>query len=238
MLKRNIALGILSLTIACGFAQTELGPEQIDAPVACSECTGHSGKCSDGEDHQCSKAAGHECSKGAGHQCAKGADSECANACGQEDLESLAIPSEETNTVEVSSTARRMRQLEKAKNLEENDSFGGSLTLIAMCIVISALILLSLLFMGFGKISQYFIKKGKERHAAERGKEINTADNDIASGETIAAIAMALAEHFGQGHDIEDTILTIHQIKKAYSPWNSKIYNLRMQPELHRNIRK
>lgn len=230
MIKRNIALGILSLTIACGFAQTELGPDQIDAPVACSECTGHSGECSEGERHQCAK--------GAGHQCAKGVGDECGNACGQEALQSVAIPSEETNTVEVSSTARKMRQLEKAKNLEENDSFGGSLTLIAMCIVISALILLSLLFMGFGKISQYFIKKGKERHAAQRGKEIDTTDTDITSGETIAAIAMALAEHFGQGHDIEDTILTIHQIKKAYSPWNSKIYNLRMQPELHRNIRK
>lgn len=214
MLKRNIALGILSLTLCCGFAQSELGPEQIDAPVVCTNCT----------DPDC--------------LCQEGAPCTCEKACGQEDLESVAVPSEETNTVEVSPTARRMRQLEKANNLKENDSFGGSLTLIAMVIVISALILLSLLFLGFGKISQYLLNKGKQKHAAERGKEIDPENKELASGETIAAIAMALAEHMGQGHDIEDTILTIHQIKKSYSPWNSKIYNLRMQPELHRNIRK
>ena len=46
---------------------------------------------------------------------------------------------------------------------------------------------------------------------------------------------MALAEHFGDQHDMEDTIITIRRLKKAYSPWNSKIYNLRQTPELHRN---
>lgn len=214
MLKKYIIFGILSLSLNCGFAQSELGPDQIDAPVVCTDCTNPDCDCQD--DSPCI----------------------CEKACGQEDLESLAVPSEETNTVEVSTTARRMRQLEKAKNLKENDSFGGSLTLIAMVIVISALVLLSLLFLGFGKISQFLLNKGKQKHAAERGKEIDTENKELASGETIAAIAMALAEHFGQGHDIEDTILTIHQIKKSYSPWNSKIYNLRMQPELHRNIRK
>lgn len=214
MLKRKIALGILSLALCSGFAQTENAPEQIDAPVVCEDCTNP------------------EC------LCEVGAPCICELPCGQEQLESVAVPSEETNTVEVSSTARRMRQIEKANNLKENDSFGGSLTLIAMVIVISALILLSLLFLGFGKISQALLHKRKEEHAAERGKEIDPENKELASGETIAAIAMALAEHFGQGHDIEDTILTIHQIKKAYSPWNSKIYNLRMQPELHRNIRK
>ena len=158
--------------------------------------------------------------------------------CGNEDVESLAVPSEETNTVQVSETARKMRQLEKAKNIEENDSFGGSLTIISMSIVISALILLSLLFQCFGKISQYFINRRKHETAAKVGKDIEDYHPEVSDGQTIAAIGMALAEHFGQGHDIEDTILTIHQIKKAYSPWNSKIYNLRMQPTLRRNSSK
>ncbi len=227
MLKRNIALGILSLTLACGFAQTELGPEQIDASHTCAQ-----GVCQNKEACLQNDCTGETCAQKA---CEKAA---CGNACGQENLESAAIPSQEAKTAEVSASARKMRQLEKANNLKENDSFGGSLTLIAMTIVIAALILLSLLFTGFGKIFQYLINKSKQKHAAERGKEIDTTNTEIASAETIAAIAMALAEHFGQGHDIEDTILTIHQIKKAYSPWNSKIYNLRMQPELHRNIRK
>ena len=196
MLKKYIALGILSLSLTCGYAQTELGPDQIEAPV------------------------------------------EYVEPAGQEDVVALAVPSEETNTVEVSPTARRMRQLEKAKNLEENDSFGGSLTLISMCIVICALILLSLLFQGFGKISQALLTKKKHAAVEKAGKTIDQAHPELASGETIAAIGMALAEYFGQGHDIEHTLLTIHQIKKSYSPWNSKIYNLRAKPELHRNIRK
>ncbi len=216
MLKRYITLGILSLSLTCAFAQTELGPEQIDAPaIACeANCQGN-----------CEGTCEHQCKKG------------CL-ANGQETLESVAIPSEETNTVEVSATAKRMRQLEKAENLKENDSFGGSLTLISMCIVIFALILLSLLFQCFGKISQALLTKKKHAAVEKAGKTIDQAHPELASGETIAAIGMALAEYFGQGHDIEHTLLTIHQIKKSYSPWNSKIYNLRAKPELHRNIRK
>ena len=51
------------------------------------------------------------------------------------------------------------------------------------------------------------------------------------SGEEIAAIAMALYEHLN-AHDKEDTILTINKVKKAYSPWSSKIYTLRETPNL------
>ncbi len=196
MLKKYITLGILSLSLTCGYAQTELGPDQIDAPV------------------------------------------EYVEPNGAEDVVALAVPSEETNTVEVSPTAKRMRQLEKAKNLEENDSFGGSLTLISMCIVIFALILLSILFQCFGKVSQALLTKKKHAAVEKAGKTIDQAHPELASGETIAAIGMALSEYFGQGHDMEHTLLTIHQIKKSYSPWNSKIYNLRAKPELHRNIRK
>ncbi|MDE5584921.1 MAG: OadG family protein [Muribaculaceae bacterium] len=196
MLKKYIALGILSLSLTCGYAQTELGPDQIEAPV------------------------------------------EYVEPNGQEDVVALAVPSVETNTVEVSQTARRMRQLEKAENLKENDSFGGSLTLISMCIVICALVILSLLFQWFGNISQALLTKKKHAAVEKAGKTIDQAHPELASGETIAAIGMALAEYFGQGHDIENTLLTIHQIKKSYSPWNSKIYNLRAKPELHRNIRK
>lgn len=199
MLKKIFSTAALSICLTCAFAQTELAPEQIDAPVV--ECKGECGHCT-------------------------------------EDVESVAVNSTETNTVAVSETARKMRQLEKANNIKENDSFGGSLTLISMCIVISALILLSLLFQCFGKISQRMMAGRRHKTHEMVGKEVDTTDKSVASGETIAAIAMALAEHSGQGHDIEDTILTIHQIKKSYSPWNSKIYNLRPQPELQRNIRK
>lgn len=136
-----------------------------------------------------------------------------------------------------SKIATRMTQAEKARNAAENDSWGGAITLIAMCIVISALVVLSILFYLFGKVSEAMLK-GKKARAAEKASVIGVKvaeSNHVDSGEVIAAIAMALSEHFGEGHDVEDTILTIRTMKRAYSPWNSKIYNLRQVPELHRN---
>jgi len=127
--------------------------------------------------------------------------------------------------------SKRARQLQKAQNAAENDKYGGAITLIAMVIVLSALIILSVLFFCFGKISTAF-QKSRKRKA--HGVEVSNAEehhDELDSGEAIAAIAMALAEHTGQGHDIQDTILTIRRMRKAYSPWNSKIYNLRVVPE-------
>lgn len=147
-----------------------------------------------------------------------------------------AVPSEEVNYVEESQVAKKMTQAEKAHNAAVNDSWGGAITIIAMCIVVSALAVLSILFLCFGKISQSLISKKKRQTAKQAdGSPIESQKAEVDSGEVIAAIAMALSEHFGDGHDMEDTILTIRRMKRAYSPWNSKIYNLRQMPELHRN---
>lgn len=138
--------------------------------------------------------------------------------------------STEVNTVQESELTRKALQAEKARNAAENDSFGGAITIIAMCIVLSALVILSVLFLIFGKISSSFhVSRKKKAH----GVTSSTAEDhhdELDSGEVIAAISMALAEHFGQGHDMEDTILTIKRMRKAYSPWNSKIYNMRVMP--------
>ena len=53
---------------------------------------------------------------------------------------------------------------------------------------------------------------------------------DLDSGEVIAAISMALAQHF-DAHDIEDNVLTMKRMKRAYSPWNSKIHGLTELPK-------
>lgn len=135
----------------------------------------------------------------------------------------------ENGAGEVSKIARRMTKAEKAQNAAENDGWGGAITIIAMCIVISALAVLSLLFLGFGKISQALLTRTKKKAKAAADHE-PTDNHDLAPGEVIAAISLALSEHFAEGHDVEDTILTIRRMQKAYSPWNSKIYNLRTVP--------
>lgn len=151
--------------------------------------------------------------------------------------ESASIVSEALpDGIQESAVAKKMTQAEKAHNAEVNDSWGGAITIIAMSIVVSALVILSLLFLGFGKISEAIMnRRKKETRAASNRQQAHNDDHEVDSGEAIAAIAMALSEHFGEGHDIEDTILTIRRMKRAYSPWNSKIYNLRTISEPTRN---
>lgn len=145
------------------------------------------------------------------------------------------VNSTEVNTVEESGIAKRMTQAEKAHNAEVNDRYGFAITIVAMLIVISALLVLSILFLIFGKISSS-VQASRKRKVQGIQADVNSnADVDVDSGEAIAAIALALAQHFDSHHDMEDTTLTIRSIKKAYSPWNSKIYNLRHLGELHRN---
>ena len=154
----------------------------------------------------------------------------------QEDHVPLALqePDVFTSDYGESTITRKMTQAEKSQNAAENDSWGGAITIIAMCIVIGALIVLSVLFMLFGKVSEALItsRKMKAKKAAEHDDHEN---QELAPGEVIAAISLALTERFGEGHDVEDTILTIRRMQKAYSPWNSKIYNLRVAGDHRRN---
>ncbi len=128
--------------------------------------------------------------------------------------------------------AKKLAQQKKAENLKKNDSYGGAITLMSMLVVIAALAVLSILFFFFGRISSAIQKKRKKAvHSTQAAQdELSTPD----SGEEIAAIAAALAEHFSGKHDMEDTILTIKRMKRSYSPWNSKIYNIRVIPTVRR----
>lgn len=150
------------------------------------------------------------------------------------EIEPLASVAEDDTPPE-SEIAHKMTQAEKAHNAAVNDSWGGAITIIAMCIVIGALVILSILFLIFGKISKSMMAKKKSDVVKANVNMADANHSEVDSGDVIAAIAAALAEHFGEGHDIEETILTIRKLKRAYSPWNSKIYNLRQMPGLDRN---
>lgn len=117
---------------------------------------------------------------------------------------------------------------EKISMFAENDANGFSMTIMAMGIVFSALLLLCLAFYGIGKINAA-ISRTKKREA--HGIDVAAADDvEHDTGEEIAAIIMALHQHLN-AHDTESTILTINKVKRAYSPWSSKIYGLRTVPE-------
>lgn len=158
---------------------------------------------------------------------------------GQVDI-TTTVASGETGTVRVNEAAaalteadqnrKGMTKEEKMANAQKNDEYGGGITIVAMLIVISALAVLSILFLIFGKISAHLLtrKKLKSKGLTSESK----AEHGPDSGEVIAAISLALAEHLDNtGHDMERTILTLRRMKRAYSPWNSKIYNIRHVPE-------
>lgn len=158
----------------------------------------------------------------------------------QYEAEPQTPPSTEVNYVEESELTRKMLQAKKAHDAETYDSFGGGITIIAMCIVVGALIVLSILFYIFGSISSWFLTHKKKQTTKGISKDDSepVADHTPDSGEVIAAIAAALSRHFAADHDMQDTILTIKRMRKAYSPWNSKIYNMRQQPEIAHHPRK
>ncbi|MBE0678820.1 MAG: OadG family protein [Bacteroidales bacterium] len=56
--------------------------------------------------------------------------------------------------------------------------------------------------------------------------EIHTVKT-IQSGEVNAAIAMALYSYFNELHDVESGVITIKRVSRNYSPWSSKLYNMK-----------
>lgn len=107
------------------------------------------------------------------------------------------------------------------------DPIGIGMTLTAMSVVFTALILLYLSFKQIGKanVRAQVKKAGGSIELTE--KEIEEAE---ISGDVIAAISAALFLYETDEHDQESTILTINRVTKTYSPWSSKIYGLRQMP--------
>ncbi|MBO5296403.1 MAG: OadG family protein [Candidatus Homeothermus sp.] len=118
----------------------------------------------------------------------------------------------------------------KVEMFAETDGHGFGLTLMAMCIVFSALLLLSLSFYAINRIGASISTRNKARSQGIETKLMPKEDRPKHdSGEEIAAIVMALNDHLN-AHDKESTILTINKVRKSYSPWSSKIYGLRELP--------
>ncbi len=117
----------------------------------------------------------------------------------------------------------------KIEQFAEMDGHGFGMAAMAMCIVFTALLVLCVCFMIINKIGGKISRVNKAKAHADNENSLTSRDVDHDSGEEIAAIVMALHEHLN-AHDTESTVLTINKVKRAYSPWNSKIYGLRELP--------
>ncbi len=108
----------------------------------------------------------------------------------------------------------------------------------------SNLVVIALVLVGFAafylilhRLKAGTVDRNKNRVRPERETPVvPDAPKEEAneSGEVFAAIAMALHEYQDNSHDLEDTVLTISRVARAYSPWSSKIYGLRQFPGAQR----
>jgi len=122
----------------------------------------------------------------------------------------------------------------KSKVLQEvNISFSNLtsaeivVTVLGYTIVFMALLILFLFINNFSKVLQSNIKSKLK----SKGPKNEIGNENIVTGETSAAISMALYLHFEEAHDVENTIITIKKIQRTYSPWNSKFHGLRQTPK-------
>ena len=117
----------------------------------------------------------------------------------------------------------------KRDKFELHDASGVGMAFTAMSVVFSGLLLLYISFRIVGILSveagKYRLKRLKTIHH----EKFEKTESEI-SGEVVAAISMALHEMQDDVHDVEETVLTINRVKRTYSPWSAKIYNLRQIP--------
>ena len=99
----------------------------------------------------------------------------------------------------------------KVAKFKRLDSLGIGMTVMCMAVVFSALAILWWLFAIIGKIFASTISSAKKASAKVEvpAPKADSAAKSDADDEVMAAIAMALHEHFGNVHDEESGILTI-----------------------------
>ncbi len=93
--------------------------------------------------------------------------------------------------------------------------------LISICLVFVVLVLLVWIMKLFGNI---FVHRQAAAHADKPATQGQLHEEEI------AAITTALKLYKSDLHDRESEVLTILSIKRAYSPWSSKIHGLTQMP--------
>ena len=107
------------------------------------------------------------------------------------------------------------------------------ITLIGFMTVVLVLVLLIGIIKLFGVAFAASHKQKVAKKSAAKGEAVpaEVALPEMVTTEVVAAIAMAIRLAVGEDHDRESEVLTIQTIKRAYSPWNSKIHGLTRLPE-------
>jgi len=106
------------------------------------------------------------------------------------------------------------------------DPLAWTIVVVGISIVFLSLLVV---YFFFRYILTYILNFKLKSFARKKGidpAEAQTA-RTIQSGEVNAAIAMALYQYFDELHDVESGIITIKRVSRHYSPWSSKLYNMK-----------
>ncbi len=142
----------------------------------------------------------------------------------------LATQGEESLTV--TTTTSTVTSTAKVSEFATNDTSGVGMTLIAVVVVFSALLLIFLVFKNIGRLIDLYLSKKEESSPRKEGKKDGKKIPADPAG-VIAAITLALHESNSLRHDEEIVEITIQEFSRRYSPWNSKSYAV-----LHNRLRR
>ena len=107
--------------------------------------------------------------------------------------------------------------------LANSIEFGITVTVVGFSIVFFSL---ALLVMVFNRLPKLINMNWKRFFSRDKNKNVPEIEDYNIEGNVTAAISLALHLYFNELHDEESNIVTIKKVRKAYSPWSSKIYSV------------
>lgn len=109
-------------------------------------------------------------------------------------------------------------------NISDLNADNLMIALVGYVIVFLALVTLTFVFQNVPKLIEWQTRmrlKSKGQLKDDEPKELQI------EGSVNAAISVALHLYLNEMHDEEQAVITIKKVSKTYSPWSSKIYNMR-----------
>ncbi len=102
---------------------------------------------------------------------------------------------------------------------------GITVAIVGFLIVFCSLTVLVIVFTQLPKLIYMKVRKAKVPKKSKT-EQAAAQDEFNVEGNVTAAISLAMHMYFNELHDEESNIVTIKKVKKAYSPWSSKIYSV------------
>lgn len=77
---------------------------------------------------------------------------------------------------------------------------------------------------------KFLFGKRKSQRTETPEPAIPAMPEEVTDAELTAAIALAIRLYSYESYEREETLATIQKAIRPYSPWNSKIYNMKQMP--------